>query len=317
MALTYDPELAPLLTRMRKNWEKQTKVAKGDALGLRRLMTGSEEIPQTGAGFLAKGVTRSTFTTWSLDGMPVTLYWYTSGQSSNSGPAVIYFHGGGMIAGSATIYDNLVSRYVAATGVPFLNVEYRLAPELPYPAPIDDCFAALEWLLENAAQYHIDPQRIAVMGDSAGGGLAAAVSLKARDRGILLKKQLLIYPMLDNRTTTPDPELQPLIVWGYSYNAIAWQAYLGKYAFTEASPPYAVPALADNLKNLPPAYIEVGDLDIFRDEAISYAARLARSGSNIELLVRPGCPHGFDTLPVKARVIERAFADRFRVISSL
>ncbi|MCD8193761.1 MAG: alpha/beta hydrolase [Tannerellaceae bacterium] len=317
MALTYDPELAPLLTRMRSNWEKQSTIAKGDALGLRRLMTGSEEVPHTGAGFLAKGAVRSTVHTFSRDGMPVTMYWYTHEQSDHSGAAVLYFHGGGMIAGSATLYDNLVSRYVAATGVPFLNVEYRLAPELPYPAPIDDCFSALEWLLENATHYKIDPQRIAVMGDSAGGGLAAAVALKARDEGILLKKQLLIYPMLDNRTVTPDPELQPLIVWGYAYNAIAWQAYLGKYASTEALPPYAVPALADNLKDLPPAYIEVGDLDIFRDEAISYAARLARSGSNIELLVRPGCPHGFDTLPVKADVIERAFADRFRVIAAL
>lgn len=171
--------------------------------------------------------------------------------------------------------------------------------------------------MEHATNYNIDPERIAVMGNSAGGGLAASVALKARDWGIPLKKQILIYPILNNHTGIPDPALQSLVAWEYAWYATAWQGYLGKYAFTEALPPYAVPAQADNLKDLPPAYIEVGDLDIFRDQTIRYAGRLARSGSNIELQVRPGCPHGFDRLPVKVEVTGRAFADRFRVISSL
>jgi acetyl esterase/lipase len=126
------------------------------------------------------------------------------------GPAVLYLHGGGMISGSVAIYDGPVSHYVSNSGVSMLAVDYRLAPEHPYPVPVEDCYAGLRWLAEHADELGVDPARIAVMGDSAGGGLAAAVALLARDRGgPELAAQILIYPMLDDRNTAPDPEIAP------------------------------------------------------------------------------------------------------------
>ncbi|ABW10008.1 Alpha/beta hydrolase fold-3 domain protein [Parafrankia sp. EAN1pec] len=190
----------------------------------------------------------------------------------------------------AELYDPWVARYVSATGVPMLSVEYRLAPEHSHPTPAEDCYAALRWLADHAVELGVDPARIAVMGDSGGGGLAAAVALLARDRGgPVLARQILIYPMLDDRNTTPDP----------------------------AIPPYAAPARADDLTGLPPAYVEVGELDIFRDESIEYARRLAAAGVSTELHVHPGAPHGFDALGPETDVGRRATADRVRVLTGL
>ena len=171
-----------------------------------------------------------------------------------------------------------------------------MAPEHPDPTPVTDCYAALRWLADNAATLDISPDRITVMGDSAGGGLAAGVTLMARDRGgPAIAQQILIYPMLDDRTTTPDPALVPSLTWTYDDNVTGWGALLG--GGPQHVSPYAAPARAQDLTNLPPTFIDVGDLDIFRDEDIAYAQRLIEAGVPTELHLYPGCPHAFEVWP--------------------
>jgi acetyl esterase/lipase len=194
-----------------------------------------------------------------------------------------------------------------------LIVDYRIAPEHPHPTPVEDCDAALRWLAANAAALGVDPARIGVMGDSAGGGLAAGVCLLARDRGDPpVAQQLLIYPMLDDRIHTPDTRLLPFLTWTYDDNVTGWAALLGDNAGADAVPPYAAPARATGLTGLPATYIDVGDLDIFRDEDIAYARRLSDAGVPTELHLHPGCPHAFEILARGADVSRRAIGDRIR-----
>jgi acetyl esterase/lipase len=216
------------------------------------------------------------------------------------------------------LYDGLARLYVAESQVPLLLVDYRTAPEFPHPVPVQDCFAALVWLVDHAAELGVDPARVAVMGDSAGGGLAAAVCLMARERGgPAVALQVLVYPMLDDRTTVPDPELAQFATWTYDDNATGWGALLGDGLGGDGVSAYAAPARMTDLSLLPPTYIDVGDLDIFRDEDIAYARRLAAAGVPTELHVHPGCPHAFEGLAPNAAVSRRAIADRVRRLRGL
>jgi acetyl esterase/lipase len=211
-----------------------------------------------------------------------------------------------------------VSRYVARTGVPMLSLEYRLAPEHPHPTPIDDAYSGLRWLADHAGDLGVDPQRIAVMGDSAGGGLAAGVAIASRDRGgATLARQILIYPKLDDRNTTPDPQLVPFVAWTYDDNVTGWNALLGVGHEAAAVDPTASPARLADATGLPPAYIEVGQLDIFRDESLRYALALSRDGVPVELHLHPGVPHEYDAVAFDTDVARRAQADRQRVLRSL
>ena len=262
------------------------------------------------------GVYHHSMTT--ADGVELPLAWYVP-PSELPGSAALYLHGGGMIyslAETAPMYDAAVRSYVAASGVPMLVVDYRVAPEHPDSIPVEDCYAALCWLAENAAELGADPARLAVAGDSAGGGLAAGVSLLARDRGgPALALQLLIYPMLDDRTSAPDPALPPeFLTWTYEDNVTGWSALRGEHAELSV---YAAPARAENLTGLPPTYLDTGDLDIFRAEDIDYARRLSAAGVPTELHVHPGCPHAFESLAPDADVSRRAIADRVRRLRSL
>lgn len=199
-----------------------------------------------------------------------------------------------------------------------LMVDYRVAPEFPHPTPVEDCHAALGWLAEHAAELGVDDNRIAVMGDSAGGGLAAGVALLARARGgPRIAQQLLIYPMLDDRTTIPDPRLVPFLTWTYDDNVTGWMALLGDNAGTEDVPPAAAPARESDLRGLPTSYLEVGELDVFRHEVISYADRLAEAGVSVELHVYPGAPHASDALAPNAESSRRAIGDRVRRLRAL
>jgi acetyl esterase/lipase len=260
-------------------------------------------------------VERSDHETASHDGAPVPLRWYQG--TAVSGSAVVYLHGGGMICGSVDSYDRLVAAYVADSGVPMLAVEYRRAPEHPHPSPVEDSLAGLCWLHAHAAELGVEPDRIAVMGDSGGGGIAAGVTLMACDRGVAVARQLLVYPMLDDRTTTPDPELVPFAGWSYDANYTGWHALLGDAIGTDDVDPYAAPARATDLRGLPPTYVEVGELDIFRDESIEYARRLADAGTSVELHVHPGCAHGFDRMNPDADVVRRSRADRVRTMQRI
>ncbi|WP_459758602.1 alpha/beta hydrolase, partial [Mycobacterium riyadhense] len=262
------------------------------------------------------GVKVRRYTLDTDDGAALTLSWFYGTQTASPGSAVLYLHGGGMIVGLhefGGLYDWLAARYVAESTVPMLLVDYRIAPEYPHPVPVEDCYAALQWLAAHADELGVDPARVAVMGDSAGGGLSAAVCLLARDRGgPAIALQLLIYPMLDDRTTLPDPELAPTAIWSYDDNITGWQALLGEHAGSESVSAYAAAARAADLSLLPPAYIDVGDLDIFRDEDLAYARRLARAGVTTEVHVHPGCPHVFDILAPNTAVSRRVIADRVR-----
>jgi acetyl esterase/lipase len=265
------------------------------------------------------GVEVNHHTLTTADGAELPLAWYVPSSSEPPGSAVLYLHGGGMIyslAETAPMYDAAVRGYVAASGVPMLTVDYRVAPEHSDPIPVEDCYAALCWLAENAAELGADPARLAVAGDSAGGGLAAGVSLLARDRGgPALALQLLIYPMLDDRTTTPDPELPPeFLTWTYEDNVTGWGALRGDRADLSV---YAAPARAEDLTGLPPTYLDTGDLDIFRAEDIAYARRLSAAGVPTELHVHPGCPHAFEGLAPDADVSRRVIADRVRRLRAL
>ncbi len=215
-------------------------------------------------------------------------------------PALLWIHGGGYVIGNADGDDAQVKRMVSEVGCAAVSVDYRLAPETPFPGPVEDCYAALKWLYTQAADLGVDPDRIAIGGASAGGGLAAGLGLLTRDRGeVPLSFQLLIYPMLDDRTVTasdPHPHTGEFI-WTAAANRFGWTSLLGREPGGEGVSPYAAAARAERLAGLPPTYIGVGDLDLFLEEDIEYARRLIREGVPTELHVYPGAFHGFDLMP--------------------
>ncbi|KAK4985778.1 hypothetical protein LTR50_005736 [Elasticomyces elasticus] len=267
-------------------------------------------------------VSSKDYHTKAEDGTEILLRWFTketSTPSSGNGPAIVYAHGGGMIALSLANYNEVISAYVTRTGVPFLGVEYRLAPEHPAPIPVTDTYAALFWLHEHAAELGVDPSRIAVMGDSGGGGIAAGVThyAKTKPDAPAIAKQLLIYPMLDDRTTVPDNHILPFATWSFDDNKTAWQAIVGSACGGPDVPPHHAPARMEDATGLPPAFIVVGELDIFRKESVEYAVKLWKAGVSCELHVWPGCPHGFDAFAFKSSVALADVETRVKAIASI
>jgi len=222
-----------------------------------------------------------------------------------------------MILGNLDVYDFVLSEYVSLSGTPFLSVDYRLAPEAKLEMLAEDVFSGITWLIENAIELCIDPNRIAVMGDSGGGCPVAGAAIMARDRNLVLARQILIYPMLDDRNLIPDSYIEPFLTWSYDSNFTAWSALLGDQLGTANISPIVAPGRLEDFSGLAPAYIEVGELDIFRDEDISYAQNLAKAGIPVELHVHPGAPHGYDRLAPNSRLTQRAMNDRIRVIKSI
>jgi len=227
--------------------------------------------------------------------VPVNVYEPASRNRPSA--ALVWVHGGGLIAGGLAQDHDLCSRIAAELGVLVVSVDYRLAPEHPFPAGLDDCHAVLSWLLAQATTLDVDPSRVAVGGASAGGGLAAALAQRAHDEGLPLCLQLLVYPMLDDRTALRDDhDGRDLLVWTNGSNKYGWTSYLGRPPAAEQTPPaYAVPARREDLAGLPPAWIGVGDRDLFLDEDVEYAERLRAAGVRCDLVVIPGMPHGADT----------------------
>lgn len=250
------------------------------------------------------------------DGASILARWFVR-EGRGPGSAVVHAHGGGMVAGSVDLMDPFVADHVARSGVPFLSVDYRLAPEVRGDMPSADLFRGVLWLVDQAAELGVDPARIALLGESAGGGIAAAAAIRARDAGVVLAKQILIYPMLDDRTDTADAAQDGRLTWTPAHNRVGWAALLGEAAGSDAVSPLAAPARLTDPRGLPPAYIEVGELDLFRDEDIAYAMRLWRAGVSTELHVRPGAPHGFDQSFWAAGVSRRATADRVELLQRL
>jgi acetyl esterase/lipase len=220
-------------------------------------------------------------------------------------PAILHIHGGGMISGRAQNMTAFCQTLAAELDCVIVNVDYRLSPETPFPGPLEDNYAALVWLYRNAAALGVDRARIAVMGESAGGGLAAMLSIAARDRGEVMPcYQVLIYPMLDDRTGSthmPPPQIGR-IGWSAEANAFGWSAFLGVPAGSAKVPAGAVPARVANLAGLPPTFIGVGAIDLFVEEDIAFARRLVETGVPTELHVTPGAFHAFDFVVPEARV---------------
>jgi acetyl esterase/lipase len=224
--------------------------------------------------------------------------------------AIYHIHGGGMIMGSNRLGAPEFLEWAQELGAAVISVEYRLAPETPHPGPVEDCYAGLAWVAGHAGGLGIDQDRIVVAGGSAGGGLAAAVALLARDRGgPALFAQMLMCPMLDDRNDTPSArQMAGLGIWDRASNDTGWTALLGAARGGPDVSPYGAPARATDLSGLPPAFIDVGSAETFRDEAVAYAGRIWQAGGVAELHVWPGGFHGFTGLAPQATVSREATA---------
>lgn len=224
-------------------------------------------------------------------------------ESSQPLPAWLYFHGGGMVAEGVSFFAPLIAKYAAESGVQVFGVEYRVAPEFPGPIPAKDGLDALKWIAANADKLKVDPTRLGLMGDSAGGGLAAAISLLARDTALEapIARQILTCPMLDDRALFAvafDSLLNSYATVPAEDLRLCWEAYVGadKAGKPEADVScYAAPSRAKDLSNLPPTYLDVGNLDLFRDECADFAARLVAADVDIEFHLFSGLPHGFES----------------------
>ncbi|MEB3023129.1 alpha/beta hydrolase [[Mycobacterium] crassicus] len=318
MAGPPDPEVLAALLAMRdgSGADDAPPPPVGD-VATRRANTGRMFNQVLAARSPVTGVDTQEFSLTLDDGGTIALRWYRQAGADQPGSAVLYLHGGGMILDwghMGPLYDQAVRGYVAACGVPMLVVGYRVAPEFPYPTPLEDCYAALCWLAEHATSLGVDTARLAVMGDSAGGGLAAGLGLVARDRGgPAIAAQLLIYPMLDDRTTHAPADPPPLQVWSYDDNATGWGALLGGHPASG----YAAPARVAELAGSPPTYLDVGGLDIFVEEDVTYAGRLIAAGVPVEAHVYPGCPHAFELMAPDAEVSQRVIGHRLRYLRAL
>ena len=231
---------------------------------------------------------------------------------SPQAPGILYLHGGGMIFGNRFGGVGAYLPFVASHGAVVVAVDYRLAPEHRDPIPVEDCFAALAWTAEHAGELGIDPQRVVVAGQSAGAGLAAGVTLLARDRGgPEISAQLLVSPMLDDRNDTASAhQIDGVGVWDRTSNVTGWSSLLGERRGGDDVAATSAPGRAEHLADLPPAFISVGSAEVFRDEAVAYASRIWADGGVAELHVWPGGFHGFENFAPASRLAEAAAAAR-------
>jgi acetyl esterase/lipase len=239
---------------------------------------------------------------------PVRILMINAGAAAAGRPAILHIHGGGYVLGLQEIIVPDLQRTALDHGCAVVTVDYRLAPETPFPGALEDNYAALKWLAAQAQALGVDPRRIVVMGESAGGGHAAALALHARDRGeIALAGQVLVYPMLDDRTgsTRQPPFPEGAIFWTGPSNRFCWSSLLGVPAGSAQVPAAAVPARTADLSRLPPTFIGVGALDLFVEESIDYGRRLIDAGVATDLLVVPGAFHAFDAIVPQAKVSQR------------
>jgi len=242
--------------------------------------------------------------------VPVRIYTPKAGAKNKKKPALLYFHGGAFVIGDMYLEEQRCLRLAADAGCVVFSVDYRLAPENPFPAGVEDCYGALAWLGSQVKELGIDIDRIAVGGASAGGALSAAVAQMARDRsGVQLAFQLLIYPVIDDRMETPSMKaFSTTPVWTSGSNAQMWDHYLGVKRDYVSN--YAAPGRSNDLADLPPAYIMTAELDPLRDEGISYGQRLMQAGVAAELHCFAGACHGFDLIAPNIELSRRALDEQ-------
>jgi len=306
-----DPELCAALVAMSDDSQPRLTLDNIPALRAARIQATDEELGRGGAVDLEE---RQIPGPAGAPELSVLILRPARGQGP--WPGVYHIHGGGMIMGTRRTGTPEMARWVDEVGVVAVSVEYRLAPENPHPAPVEDCYAGLAWTAGHAGELGIDPSRLVIAGASAGGGLAAGTALMARDRGgPALTHQILMCPMLDDRGVTPSSqELDGEGSWDRHDNLVGWTALLGDSRGGPDVSPYAAPARAADLAGLPAAFIDVGSVETFRDEDIDYAARLSRAGVPVEFHLWPGGFHGFELLAPDAALTRIAWSTRLAYV---
>lgn len=307
----FDAEIAPVVAALRERIPPLADVASipPDRHSLMPVISG-EELSRGGAFTVTERIVPGPA---GAADVPLLICRPVS-AATTTGAAVYWMHPGGMIIGDNRTGLDLMLDLAEPLGLVVISVEYRLAPENPHPAPVEDCYAGLRWIAEHAAELGVDPGRVIVAGGSAGAGLAAAVTMLARERGGPAPvAQMLFSPMLDDRNDTPSSlQMAGLGIWDHQMNAVGWQALLGDAAGGPDVSPFAAPARATDLAGLPAAYIDVGSAETFRDEAVQYATRLWRCGGHAELHVWAGGFHGFERSAPDAAISKDAHAAKAR-----
>ncbi|KAL2682886.1 hypothetical protein Neosp_007344 [[Neocosmospora] mangrovei] len=299
--LRYDPEFAKALEPLRS---KRPSGPPQTALEIRRSNDALFEnmFPKAPSADI---IQQTDYTIQSYDGANILLRRFAKPEHLSVKeplPTILAIHGGGFISGSVDACAGLVADKVLAADRPIFAVGYRLAPEHPHPSAVEDSYAAFKYLLDHAVELNIDPKRIAVQGESAGGGLAVGLALLARDRELQpsIAKLLLTYPEIDDRARNDkDAEFLKFATWTPKHNELAWAAYVGedKAGKPEADvSPYAAPARAATYKGLPSTYVDVGTLDVFREENMEFVRRLLADDVEVEFHIWPGVPHVFEFL---------------------
>lgn len=302
MTYTMNDQLAAQLAQLQPRLAQFPDYTPGDALSWRARSNAlyaliNDVLP------VAPGVAKEEFHLPFSD-QTLRARWYQP-QSIASKGAVLFVHGGGGVAGSVDLYDKIVANYAQQSGVPFLSLEYGLAPETAGHTQAEQAVAALLWLQQHSARFDVDPARIVLMGDSGGGGIAASAALLARDRAITAAGLVLIYPMLDNRPGDQNAALAPFLTVTPAELATVWRARTPADV-SDALMPYVSPAHAQSLAGLPPVYIDVGELDLFCLESLKWAEKLAAGGVPAEFHLYPGVNHGFELLAPQADIARQA-----------
>ena len=286
-----DPELLPALELYPPTELNLENLAATREMGAKMNLEMNAQLPEV------EGVTQEDQLVPGPAGDPdVRVRIYRPSEQKETSPGFLWIHGGGYLLGSIDGDDYGNKLRVKKVGCVIVSVDYRLAPEHPYPAPVEDCYAALKWTFDHADELGIDSSRIAIGGASAGGGLAAGLVLLARDRAENdVAFQMLVYPMIDDCNIAPASEALPdTLIWSRAKNLFGWTSYLGREPGGDDVPYTAAASRATDVSGLPPALIVVGDLDLFVDEDVAYARRLIQAGVPTELHVYPGAYHGFN-----------------------
>lgn len=305
-----DPEFLPALVKIQPDIDKEIYTVR-TLPAMRRLSDGYAQPPGPTPPFARRLIPGAR-------GAPEVPVYVVGQRSGPARPAILHMHGGGYILGRAVDALPNLQRLALKHDCLVVTVDYRLAPETRFPGSLDDNYAALRWLHDHADELGVDCRRIAVMGESAGGGHAAALAIAARDRGgPAICMQILIYPMLDDRTgssSQPAPWIGTFI-WNRAANRFGWSSLLGMPDESARVPEGAVPARVRDLSGLPPAFIGTGSIDLFVDEDVNYARRLIEAGVPTELLVVAGGYHGFDEIASSAPASVRFAASRDAAIA--
>jgi acetyl esterase/lipase len=292
-----DPELAPAFAEMERNSKLLTMELIPEA---RERMRAAVKLDG-----LSDEVSRTSFDITASDGHEFNVRVHRAKSATGALPAVVWMHGGGMVAGTNLQDDARFDVWCRTLGIVGVSVDYGLAPERPYPGPLEDCYAALAWAHEHADELGIRRDAIGIGGSSAGGNLAAGLALLARDRGEYpVAFQTLIYPMLDDRMTTPSSQWD-VPMWPAPVLELMWNCYLQGRRGEPDVDYYASPGRAPDMAGLPPAFMCVGTLDGFLDDVMIYAQRMIQAGVPVELHVYPGAPHGFDLYMPESRIGQR------------